>query len=379
MEVTEGASVCAPGFHKVELLRTTWEMPINYQEPQPLGVGAYGQVCSAKDTQGKMSVAVKKLSRPFQSDIHAKRAYREYRLLKQLCHENIISLLDVFTPSTQYSDFQDVYLVTDLMGSDLHTILKYQQLSDGHVQWIIYQILRGLKYLHSAGVIHRDLKPSNIAINEDCYVKILDFGLARVQDDQMTGYVATRWYRAPEVMLNWMHYSKTMDIWSVGCIMVEMLTNKILYRGDDYIHQLMRILEVCGTPSHDVLSSVSENARRFISSLKYYPRSDFAELFSECSPIARDLLEKIFVYEPEIRLTADLSISHEYFVKYREPNDEPITEPFMDPLNDNETYTTEDIRKLMFEDIVVKGEEIRKSLRIKRANVQSDKDRAAAS
>lgn len=360
---------CAPGFHKIELLRTTWEMPVNYRDPQPLGVGAYGQVCSAKDTSSKDSVAVKKLSRPFQSDIHAKRAYREYRLLKQLCHENIISLLDVFTPSTDFSSFQDVYLVTDLMGSDLHTILKYQPLSDGHVQWIIYQILRGLKYLHSAGVIHRDLKPSNIAINEDCYVKILDFGLARVQDDQMTGYVATRWYRAPEVMLNWMHYSKTMDIWSVGCIMVEMLTNKILYRGDDYIHQLMRILEVCGTPSEEVLQSVSENARRFISSLKYYPRANFDELFKKTSPLARDLLQKIFVYEPELRLTADLAIQHEYFTTYRAPNDEPVTEPFMDPLNDNETYTLEDIRKLMFEDIVVNVEGIRRDLRVKRANL----------
>eukprot|EP00116_Pleurobrachia_bachei_P018795 sb/3479057/ len=88
--MAEGAeSTAIPGFHKVELLRTTWEMPVNYQDPQPLGVGAYGQVCSAKDVTNSMSVAVKKLSRPFQSDIHAKRAYREYRLLKQLCHENV--------------------------------------------------------------------------------------------------------------------------------------------------------------------------------------------------------------------------------------------------------------------------------------------------
>jgi len=288
-------------------------------------------------------------------------------------------LLDVFTPSNVYSEFQDVYLVTDLMGSDLHTILKYQQLSDEHVQWIVYQILRGLKYLHSAGVIHRDLKPSNIAINEDCYVKILDFGLARVQDDQMTGYVATRWYRAPEVMLNWMHYSKTMDIWSVGCIMIEMLTSQILYRGDDYIHQLMRILEVCGTPSEDVLASVSENARKFISSLRYYPRSDFSVLFNTITPFARDLAEKIFVYEPELRFSADAAIQHDYFKKYRDEADEPTTEPFMDPLNDNETYTSEDIRKIMFGDIVENGPAVRAVLRQKRKQIRPDAEAASKS
>jgi p38 MAP kinase len=106
-----------------------------------------------------------------------------------------------------------------------------------------------MQYIHSAGVIHRDLKPSNIAVNEDCELKILDFGLARQADDEMTGYVATRWYRAPEIMLNWMHYTDkggctfacasthahmiAVDIWSVGCIMAELITGKTLFPGDD--------------------------------------------------------------------------------------------------------------------------------------------------
>ena len=135
------------------------------------------------------------------------------------------------------------------MGADLNNIIKTQQLSDDHVQFLVYQIVRGMKYVHSAGIIHRDLKPSNIAVNEDCELKILDFGLARPTENEMTGYVATRWYRAPEIMLNWMHYNQTgktishfvqlcdllssVDLWSVGCIMAEMLTGKTLFPGTD--------------------------------------------------------------------------------------------------------------------------------------------------
>ncbi|NWS28031.1 MK14 kinase, partial [Polioptila caerulea] len=201
---------------------------------------------SAFDTKSGLRVAVKKLSRPFQSIIHAKRTYRELRLLKHMKHENVTSSWcpinhpDVFSvahipePSHVFA-FVPRYLVTHLMGADLNNIVKCQKLTDDHVQFLIYQILRGLKYIHSADIIHRDLKPSNLAVNEDCELKILDFGLARHTDDEMTGYVATRWYRAPEIMLNWMHYNQTVDIWSVGCIMAELLTGRTLFPGTDRI------------------------------------------------------------------------------------------------------------------------------------------------
>ncbi|OWK13174.1 MAPK14, partial [Cervus elaphus hippelaphus] len=138
---------------------------------------------AAFDTKTGLRVAVKKLSRPFQSIIHAKRTYRELRLLKHMKHENedqsFLRVLDDCVNSPLI--FR--YLVTHLMGADLNNIVKCQKLTDDHVQFLIYQILRGLK--------------------------ILDFGLARHTDDEMTGYVATRWYRAPEIMLNWMHYNQT--------------------------------------------------------------------------------------------------------------------------------------------------------------------------
>ncbi|XP_064417581.1 mitogen-activated protein kinase 11 isoform X4 [Latimeria chalumnae] len=245
------------GFYRQELNKTIWEVPVRYQNLNPVGSGAYGSVCSTYDSKTRQKVAVKKLSRPFQSLIHARRTYRELRLLKHMRHENVIGLLDVFTPATSQETFNEVYLVTNLMGADLNNIVKCQKLTDDHIQFLIYQLLRGLKYIHSAGIIHRDLKPSNLAVNEDCELRILDFGLARQTDDEMTGYVATRWYRAPEIMLNWMHYNQTVDIWSVGCIMAELLKGKALFPGNDYIDQLKRIMEVVGTPSPDLLKKIS--------------------------------------------------------------------------------------------------------------------------
>uniref|UniRef100_A0A8C1AUF7 mitogen-activated protein kinase n=2 Tax=Cyprinus carpio TaxID=7962 RepID=A0A8C1AUF7_CYPCA len=302
----------APTFHRQEVNKTIWEVPVRYQNLSPVGSGAYGTVCSAYDEKTGLKVAVKKLSRPFQSIIHAKRTYRELRLLKHMKHENVIGLLDVFTPATSLEEFNDVYLVTHLMGADLNNIVKCQKLTDDHVQFLIYQILRGLKYIHSADIIHRDLKPSNLAVNEDCELKILDFGLARHTDDEMTGYVATRWYRAPEIMLNWMHYNMTVDIWSVGCIMAELLTGRTLFPGTDHINQLQQIMRLTGTPPASLISRM--------------PSHEVSSLWS--SPVSVDLLEKMLVLDTDKRITAAEALAHPYFAQYHDPDDEPEAEPF---------------------------------------------------
>lgn len=104
--------------------------------------------------------------------------------------------------------FQDLYLVQTLMECDLYKLLRSQKLSDDHICYFTYQILRGVKYIHSSNVLHRDLKPPNLLLNSNCDLRICDFGLARIADPEydhtgaLTEYVATRWYRAPEVMLN---------------------------------------------------------------------------------------------------------------------------------------------------------------------------------
>lgn len=129
---------------------------------------------------------------------------------------------------------------------------------------------RGLKYVHSAGVVHRDLKPSNILVNENCDLKICDFGLARIQDPQMTGYVSTRYYRAPEIMLTWQKYDVEVDIWSAGCIFAEMLEGKPLFPGKDHVNQFSIITELLGTPPDDVINTIaSENVRVRLASIPW--------------------------------------------------------------------------------------------------------------
>ncbi|XP_074644396.1 mitogen-activated protein kinase 14B-like isoform X1 [Tubulanus polymorphus] len=317
------------GFYRTELNKTLWEVPERYTDLQPVGSGAYGQVSSAFDTFTQQKVAIKKLARPFQSPIHAKRTFREVKLLKHMKHENIIGLLDLFTPYDTLEEFQDVYLVTHLMGADLNNIIRTQRLSDDHVQFLVYQILRGLKYVHSAGIIHRDLKPSNIAVNEDCELRILDFGLARQADDEMTGYVATRWYRAPEIMLNWMHYHMTVDTWSVGCIMAELMTGKTIFPGNDYIDQLSRIMSIVGKPDDGFMRRIiSDEARLYIASLPKMEKKSFTQYFLGANPTAVDLLEKLLELDPDKRMTAKEALAHPYLKQYHDPSDEPSADPY---------------------------------------------------
>lgn len=222
-----------------------------YKLLENIGCGAYGIVCSAVDTMTNNKVAIKKIPKAFEVLTIAKRTYRELKILKHFKHDNIISIRDILKPPGDKTQFLDVYVVFDMMETDLHRIIHSDQpLTDEHVRYFLYQILRGLKHIHSANVLHRDLKPSNLLVNEDCELKIGDFGMARGLDSSpseqkrvMTEYVATRWYRAPELMLSLSEYSQAIDVWSVGCIFAEMLGRKPLFPGTNYLNQLQ--VKVC--------------------------------------------------------------------------------------------------------------------------------------
>lgn len=311
-------------FVKTNIFGNMFEVPSRFQNLQPVGLGAFGLVCSSSDTLTNQPVAIKKISRPFSSPILAKRTYRELKLLKHMRHENVISLFDIFI-----SPVEDIYFVTELLGTDLHRLLTSRPLEKQFIQYFLYQILRGLKYIHSAGVVHRDLKPSNILVNENCDLKICDFGLARPTDPQMTGYVSTRYYRAPEIMLTWQKYDEAVDIWSVGCILAEMIEGKPLFPGKDHVHQFQIITELLGTPPPEVIQTIcSENTLRFVQSLPKRTRIPFAEKFKpeNYDPVAFDLLEKMLVFDPRKRITATEALAHPYLAMYHDINDEPVAD-----------------------------------------------------
>ena len=204
------------------------------------------------------------------------------------------------------------------MDTDLHRVIRTQTLSDDHCQYFVYQTLRALKYIHSANVLHRDLKPSNLLLNANCDLKVCDFGLAReVNMDKdnnngfMTEYVATRWYRAPEIMLTFKEYTKAIDVWSVGCILAEMISGKPLFPGRDYHNQLQLILDVLGTPTMDDYCGIkSRRARDYIRSLPFKKKISFQSMFPGANDFAIDLLEKMLTFNPKNRISIEDALSH---------------------------------------------------------------------
>lgn len=343
-----------PGYYRVDLNRDTWIVRERYQDMVPIGYGGFSTVCSAIDIETGKQVALKKLARPFQSPVHAKRAYREIKLMKLLTksNTNVVELLDVFTPNDTFESFYDVYLVTSFMQSDLDKAIKLQPITDDQVQLLVYQILRGLKYIHSAGVLHRDLKPSNIGVSADLEIKILDFGLGRKKKGEMTGYVTTRYWRAPEILLQWMHYDQKADVWSVGCILAELLTGRVLFPGSNYRDHLNTILQICGTPDEELMSKIdSEDARTYVKSLPQFTRKDFSQFFVGANPVAVDLLERLLHLDPDRRPSANEALEHPYFSWLHRNDDEPVCNQQYDDQFEDKDMDIEGWRHLVFDEV----------------------------
>jgi len=313
---------------------TKFEVDKRYKIIEPMSHGAYGIVCSAMDQDTRRHVAVKKIEGVFEHVTITKRTLRELRILRHLQHENLMRVKNIFITGT-LSDYEEIYVVSELMETDLASTLRSSQpFTDDHCQFFLYQILRGMKYVHSAQVIHRDLKPRNLLVNSNCDLKICDFGLARMQFSDkewvcpMTEYVCTRWYRAPEVLCSWTDYSGAIDIWSIGCILAEMHMRQPLYPGRNTQHQLDLIIGLLGSPEGEELMKIpNEKCRKFIKSLPPMPGRPFPEYFTNMSVEAQELLAKMLRWDPESRITVCEAIQHPYLEKLHCAEDEPIREP----------------------------------------------------
>jgi len=288
--------------------------------------------------------------------IEAKRILREVKLLRHFRHENIIALRDLVGP-TEDEPFEDIYMILDFMETDLHKIIySKNELTDEHIQYFVYQILKGLKYIHSAHVIHRDLKPSNLLLNSNCDLKICDFGLARgtkeEADYELTEYVVTRWYRAPEVMCSCQEYDHKIDVWSVGCILAELHGRKPLFPGDDYIKQMNLIFQVLGTPSKEDMKFITnEKALEYIKSLKKKPKIPFDKYYKDANPLALDLLERMLVFNPHKRISVDEALAHPYLKTLHNPKTESDCKRPFDFEFEKTEMTKEVIQEFMWQEI----------------------------
>ena len=312
----------------VSVRGTDFSVEAAYTIQKFVGCGSYGVVCSALNTEGQ-PCAIKKISNVFKNETTAKRTLREIKLLLHFDHENVICISDLMCGPHGCSD---LYVVTTLMDTDLHKVIRSPQpLTDQHVQYFLYQLLRGLKYIHSCNVLHRDLKPSNLLVNENCDLKITDYGLARgvnPTDDCagfLTEYVVTRWYRAPEIVLSSDTYTKAVDMWSVGCIFGELLGRKPLFPGSDHVQQLSCILDVLGTPHDEQLQHVPPKARRYIASLPASAGKPLAQLYPAASANALQLLAAMLAWEPSQRCTVEQALAHPYLVAFHNTAAEPAS------------------------------------------------------
>ncbi|KAF7258925.1 hypothetical protein EG68_03337 [Paragonimus skrjabini miyazakii] len=362
-------------------MMTEWEVePVvlkHYEIQKRLGKGAYGIVWRGINKKTGGTVALKKIFDAFRNQTDAQRTFREITFLQEFAgHPNIIKLLNVIRAEND----KDIYLVFEFMESDLHNCIKKKTiLKDVHKKYIFYQLLKAVKFIHSANVIHRDLKPSNVLLDSDCLVKLCDFGLTRSLggnvtanrasveyfaepamdgvDPELTEYVATRWYRAPEILLASNRYTKYVDMWSLGCILAEMLIGKPLFPGTSTINQIERIVSVVSRPSRqDITCLHSDYGISVLERALQKPSTSLESLFpADVDKCALDMVKKLLQLNPVKRLTVEEALEHPYVQRFRDPEKEIVMyHAVTPPLSDDRQLSVADYRTKLYEIILEK-------------------------
>lgn len=331
-----------------------------------LGQGSYGTVCSAIDTKTssknvKNMVAIKKVSKIFTKDVLLKRALREVKLMAFFKgHKNIVNLIDM--DLVYQEPYDGLYCFQELIDHDLaRVIMGSAQFSNLTIQSFVYQICCGVKYIHSSDVIHRDLKPNNILITAQGTLKICDFGLARGINEkwlnykrsrQITSYVATRWYRAPELILTRKTYGKEVDMWSVGCIIGELYGRKPLFIGDDSIKQILEICKVIGMPSKETIYWYgTSSAFAFFHDQPSFQKKEWEAVYPLMPAECRQLVNGLLTWSPQKRLNIDEVLAHPFLNPVRNSDEEvACAEPF-DFEFEQKCQSMNDMKRLLYDTV----------------------------
>ena len=349
--------------HSFTISKIKFTIDEKYEFIKQIGLGSFSAVCSCYDRKDNRNVAIKKVTNAFDDLEDARHILREIKILSFFDHDNIVTLLDVPKPDNKET-YNDVYVITDLMETDLHRVIySRQELTDEHIQYFIYQIL-----------------PANILANKNCDLKICDFGLdhGKLKDDDKTvqnlidnpslpieysnsiiyddtkrelnDRNISRWYRAPEAILSPDTYDKPVDIWSVGCILAELLGRQPLFPADNNLDELQKIISVLGSPTEADLDFITdEKTKNFVLRLAKRTKQSFNLMFSNANPVALDLLGKMLTFNPKKRYTVEQCISHPYFEGLHDPEQEPTAESNFDFSFDKESLTKEKLRSMIYE------------------------------
>ncbi|KAG8945135.1 Cyclin-dependent kinase catalytic subunit [Tulasnella sp. 424] len=296
----------------------------NYSKLEKIGEGTYGVVYKARDITKNKVVALKKIRLEAEDEGVPSTAIREISLLKELDDPNIVSLLDIVHADNKLFlvfEFLDLdlkkYMETVYAGSgDASNPVVARGLGKEVIQKFTFQLIKGLHYCHAHRILHRDLKPQNLLIDSEGNLKLADFGLARAFGIPLRTYtheVVTLWYRAPEVLLGSRHYSTAIDMWSVGCIMAEMIMKGTpLFPGDSEIDQIFRIFRIMGTPTEQTWPGVSQ-LPDYKPSFPRWHSQDLMTAVEGIDEVACDLLAQTLIYDSARRMSAKRALLHPYF------------------------------------------------------------------
>ncbi|CAF0774179.1 unnamed protein product [Adineta ricciae] len=349
----------------------TFTLPIRYQHAHVTGEGAFSFVLQAIDSKTGKYVAIKKVREPFRDAMHAKRTYRELKLLLDFNYPDtqVVQLYNVFTPERDVNNFQTLYFVLNYIDYDLHEAIQCTTFTEEHIKLVIYQLLRGLKLIHSAGIVHYGLTPQNVRIDKCGNVSVsvtvgkitTDFVANFPSNDNSACNIPSRSWDAPEILANPAQCSSKVDVWSVGAIMAELILHQPLFRGEDHMDYLKQIIDVLGTPDPTKIDEICiPGAASYIKQIPVHPPQDLNKLFgfkyaagnpqpiSGVSPMGIDLLKCLLTFDHRDRPTAAQSLAHPFLADYHDPMDEPTLNSIVDQHQDAE-YSVEEWKKIIWQ------------------------------